>query len=124
MYKARIPCLAVSAATVRSNVDLPTPGSPASRIAAPGTNPPPNTRSSSPTPLLLAFALAKSTSPIGFAAEVIEPATSESFFGAAISSTVPQAWHSPHLPTHFVALQPHSTHRNGSFAGAFAMALI
>ena len=78
----------------------------------------------SPTPLLLAFALAKSTSPIGFAAEVIAPAIRESFFGAAISSTVPQAWHSPHLPTHFVALQPHLTQRKGSFAGAFAMALI
>jgi len=103
-------------------VDLPTPGSPASRIAAPGTNPPPKTRSNSPTPLLRAFALAKSTSPIGFAVEVVAPATNESFFGAAISSTVPHAWHSPHLPTHLVALQPHSTHRKGSFAGALAMA--
>jgi hypothetical protein len=52
------------------------------------------------------------------------PATKESFFGAEISSTVPQAWHSPHLPTHFVALQPHSTHLNESFAGALAMAII
>ena len=50
--------------------------------------PPPKTRSNSPTPLLLAFALAKSTSPIGFAAEVMDPATNESFFGAAISSTL------------------------------------
>ena len=91
MYKERIPCLAVSAATVNSNVDLPTPGSPANKIAAPGTKPPPSTRSNSPTPLLLAFALAKSTSPIGLAAEVTEPATSDNFFGAATSSTLPQA---------------------------------
>ncbi|CAB4762896.1 unannotated protein [freshwater metagenome] len=119
-----MPCLAVSAATVSNNVDLPTPGSPANKIAAPGTKPPPKTLSNSLTPLDLAFALAKSTSPIGRAAEVTLPATSESFLGADISSTVPQAWHSPHLPTHFVALQPHSTHLNGSFAGALAMAII
>ncbi|CAB4552676.1 unannotated protein [freshwater metagenome] len=124
MYSERIPCFAVSAATVSNKVDFPTPGSPASNIAAPGTKPPPKTLSNSPTPLDLAFALAKSTSPIGLAALVTFPATSESFLGADISSTVPQAWHSPHLPTHFVALQPHSTHLKGSFAGAFAMAII
>ena len=124
IYNERIPCFAVSAATVNKSVDLPTPGSPAKRIAAPGTKPPPKTLSNSPTPLDLALALAKSTSPIGFAGVVNDPATSESFLGAAISSTLPHAWHSPHLPTHFVALQPHSTQRNGSFAGAFAMAII
>ena len=119
-----MPCLAVSAATVSSSVDLPTPGSPANKIAAPGTSPPPKTRSNSPTPLVLAFALAKSTSPIGLAADVTAPATNESFLGAAISSTLPQAWHSPHLPTHLFALQPHSTQRKGSFAGALARAII
>ena len=102
-------------------MDLPTPGSPASKIAAPGTRPPPRTRSNSPTPLVRALALAKSTSPIGFAAVVTCPATNESFLGAAISSTVPHAWHSPQRPTHLVAVQPHSTQRNGSFAGALAM---
>ena len=43
---------AVWAATSSSSVLLPTPGSPASRIAAPGTSPPPSTRSSSGTPLV------------------------------------------------------------------------
>ena len=38
-------------ATSSSSVDLPTPGSPASSTTAPGTRPPPSTRSSSPTPV-------------------------------------------------------------------------
>ena len=45
------PVRAVWAATSSSSVLLPTPGSPASRMAAPGTRPPPSTRSSSGTPL-------------------------------------------------------------------------
>jgi hypothetical protein len=75
------------------------------------------------TPLDLAFAFSKLTSPIGSAGEVTCPATRESFFGAATSSTTPQAWHSPHLPTHLVVLHPHSEQRNGSLVGAafFAM---
>jgi hypothetical protein len=40
--------------------------------------------------------------------------------GTVASSTVPQAWHSPHRPTHFGACQPHSVHRNA--AVDFAMA--
>ena len=114
---------ALSAATLNRSVDFPTPGSPASKIAAPGTKPPPRTRSSSLTPLDLAFAFSKLTSPIGSAGEVTFPATSESFFGAATSSTTPHAWHSPHLPTHFVVLHPHSEQRKGSLVGAafFAM---
>ena len=31
--------------------------------------------------------------------------------GTPVSSTVPQAWHSPHLPTHLIVCQPHSAHR-------------
>ena len=60
-------------------------------MAAPGTKPPPNTRSSSETPVARARAAERSTSPIGVAFEVTEPATSESFLGAANSSTDPQA---------------------------------
>ncbi len=30
---------------------------------------------------------------------------------APASSTVPQAWHSPHRPTHFADVQPHSRQR-------------
>ena len=86
-----IPLAAVSAATDKSKVDFPTPGSPANKIAAPGTSPPPSTRSNSVTPVARALAAAKSTSAIGVALEVTDPATSESFLGAASSSTVPHA---------------------------------
>src|ERR1700722_3721889 len=34
--------------------------------------------------------------------------------GTAASDTVPQAWHSPHRPTHLGACQPHSLHRNAA----------
>src|SRR3984957_20958037 len=34
--------------------------------------------------------------------------------GTAASATVPQAWHSPHRPTHLGACQPHSLHRNAA----------
>ena len=30
--------------------------------------------------------------------------------GTRISVTVPQPWHSPHRPAHFVLRQPHSEH--------------
>jgi hypothetical protein len=70
------------------------------------------------------LAFSKLTSPIGSAAEVTWPATNESRFGAAISSTEPHAWHSPQRPTHLVLVHPHSVQRKGSFVGAafFAMA--
>src|ERR1700759_4957102 len=40
--------------------------------------------------------------------------------GTDASSTVPQAWPSPHRPTHFAVCQPHSVHRKA--AVDFAMA--
>ena len=46
-YRLRPPARARSAATSRSRVDLPTPGSPATRTTPPRTRPPPSTRSSS-----------------------------------------------------------------------------
>ena len=47
----REPASASRAAAASSSVDLPTPGSPATRTTAPGTRPPPSTRSSSPDPV-------------------------------------------------------------------------
>ncbi|GEA81220.1 hypothetical protein CUD01_16640 [Cellulomonas uda] len=32
--------------------------------------------------------------------------------GPASSTTEPHDWHSPHRPTHFVVVHPHSVHRN------------
>ena len=122
IYSEIIFLCALSAATLNRRVDFPTPGSPANKIAAPGTKPPPSTRSNSDTPELLAFALSKLTSPIGRAAAVTGPATSDNFLGAATSSTDPHAWHSPHRPTHLVLDHPHSLQRNGSFASFFTLA--
>ena len=58
---------AALAATSSSSVDLPTPGSPASSTTAPGTSPPPSTRSSSGTPVERAVACVPSTWPMGSA---------------------------------------------------------
>src|SRR5699024_8901287 len=51
IYSTVVPDSAVFAATSSRSVDLPTPGSPARRTTAPGTIPPPSTRSNSPTPV-------------------------------------------------------------------------
>src|SRR5680860_487335 len=48
-YRTVRECCAARLATSSSRVDLPTPGSPATRTTAPGTRPPPSTRSSSST---------------------------------------------------------------------------
>ena len=50
-YRVRLPVSAHFAATSSSRVDLPTPGSPASRMTTPGTKPPPSTRSNSVIPV-------------------------------------------------------------------------
>ena len=44
-------CAAHDAVTCVSNVDLPTPGSPPTRVMDPATRPPPSTRSNSTTPV-------------------------------------------------------------------------
>jgi len=41
--------------------------------------------------------------------------------GAAASATEPQAWHSPHRPTHLAVSQPHSVQRKAGREG-FVMA--
>src|SRR5581483_6886258 len=110
-YNVRRPERAVWAATSSSRVDLPTPGSPARRITAPGTSPPPSTRSSSATPLDTEVAASTATSPMGTAFAVTAPGATRSA-GAPTSATDPHVWHSPHRPTHLAASQPHSPQRN------------
>ena len=102
--------LAVCAATSSSSVLLPTPGSPASRIAAPGTSPPPRTRSSSGTPLGRATDSVVATCPMGTAGVETGPAAARRV-GAPASATDPQAWHSPQRPTHLAVSHPHSEQR-------------
>src|SRR5690606_24172160 len=80
---------------------------------APGTSPPPRTRSSSSTPVGVARAASTSISAIGRAAErtgltavVRGPAEA-----GPSSATVPHSWHSPQRPTHFAVVHPHALQR-------------
>ena len=92
-------------------MDLPMPGSPATRTTAPGTSPPPRTRSSSLTPVLRAVACWTSTWPIRRAGWDTEVAAVVRIVGTPTSATEPQVWHSPHRPTHLTVVQPHSAQR-------------
>ncbi len=85
-------------------------------MAAPGTMPPPSTRSNSPMPLGQCETLSVVTSVIGRAAR--SPLTAmgatprADAVEAAVSTTVPHDWHSAHRPTHLIDVQPHSVQRN------------
>lgn len=110
-YNVRCSSLADLAATSSSSVDLPTPGSPATSTTAPGTRPPPSTRSSSGTPVERAVACRTSTCPIGTADVVTRPGVVVRTAGVPYSSTVPHAWHSGQRPSHLAVCQPHSVQR-------------
>ncbi|CAM5384287.1 hypothetical protein SFUMM280S_10854 [Streptomyces fumanus] len=110
-YRVRCSSLADLAATSSSSVDLPTPGSPASSTTAPGTSPPPSTRSSSGTPVERAVACRPSTWPMGTAEVVTRPGVVVRTAGAPYSSIVPHAWHSGQRPSHLAVCQPHSVQR-------------
>ena len=116
---------AVWAATSNSSVDLPMPGSPASRITAPGTRPPPSTRSSSRTPVERNEASVASTSAMRGATSATVAARVRPVVDVSpISSTVPHDWHSPQRPTHFTVVQPHSVQRYpGARFGAVLVAM-
>lgn len=60
--------------------------------------------------MVRARASSRGTWPIGTAGEVTG-ATGVSPWGPR-SVRLPQAWHSPHRPTHLAASQPHSAHTN------------
>ena len=102
--RARAGTRAVWAATSSSSVLLPTPGSPASRIAAPGHQP------AAEHPVELGHAA-------GAELRLLDrhladrhgrgrhrATRSRAWSGAAASATEPQAWHSPQRPTHLVGL--------------------
>ncbi len=95
-----------------SNVDLPTPGSPASSVTDPGTTPPPSTRSSSSMPVARCWLTLGSMELIGTARDAgfteRRPLTALS---AATTSTVPQVPHSMQRPTHLAVTWWHSEQR-------------
>jgi hypothetical protein len=107
----RCSALAAFAATSSSSVDLPTPGSPASSATAPGTRPPPSTRSNSSMLVGRDAATRASTCPIGRAAALTGPAAVVRTGTAPTSSMVPQALHSVHRPVHLGGVYPHSVQR-------------
>src|SRR5215213_8204339 len=47
---------------------------------------------------------------------------SEASFGMPVSTTLPHAWHSPHLPTQRLVVQPHSVHLSERRLAVLAMA--
>jgi len=65
----------------------------------------------------MARAVATSTDPMGTAGVELTWLGVVRARTAPASSTVPQAWHSPHLPTHFVVVQPQSVQRYGGVTG-------
>ena len=52
-----------------------------------------------------------STSPIGTGRRPGLSTAAVRVVAPPASATVPQAWHSPHRPTHFALVQPHSLQR-------------
>ena len=108
-----------------SNVDLPMPGSPPTSTTAPGTRPPPSTRSNSPMPVLTrasslwrTSASAVTAGASGLPAQLLRrlaAATPAAPLAADAGSTtnslkVFQAPHSPHCPCHLLWSAPHSEH--------------
>ena len=103
------PASFASSAAVR--LDLPMPGSPASRTIEPGTSPPPSTRSSSPMPVRRRFACSSGTSASGTtrpasAGAAARPAPLAC--GARSSASVDQASQPGHWPSQRGSLRPHS----------------
>ena len=103
-------------ATSSSSVDLPTPGSPASSTTAPGTMPPPSTRSSSPTPVGLARAGSTLIVAIGRAGSERRARASATAARPAASTPPVESMiepHSPHSgqrPSHFGGRWPQTSH--------------
>ena len=93
---------------------MPMPGSPTNRITAPGTRPPPSTRSSSVIPVGRAATAVVSGSVSGTAANFGRTGAGAARMAPGesdCSCTVPQAWHSGHRPTQRGAVAPHSWQR-------------
>ena len=91
---------------------LPTPGSPASRIAAPGHQP----AAEHPVELGHAAGARDADSSTDDLADRHRGRGDRAGLraqrrGAAASATEPQAWHSPQRPTHLAVSQPHSAQR-------------
>src|SRR6266545_482778 len=108
-------------ATSSRSVDLPTPGSPATSTTAPGTNPPPSTRSSSGTLVGRALAGAALISGMGRAGSSgVRGATARNAGGLPVldSTIEPHAPQSGQRPTHFGGRCPQASHSNADRVAA------
>ena len=118
MYKTLrglLPARANLSAASNNRVDLPTPGSPATKTHCPATKPPPSTRSNSSIPVEV-----RSTSPSGIsltgraglpgATPVVDVRQPALLADTDVSVTELQAWHSGQRPTHLCPVHPHSVH--------------
>ena len=101
----------------RRSVDLPAPGCPPIRTTAPGTIPPPRTRSNSRKPVLnlgssasgISDRISDSPSPADPAKPLKSPPDGALLFGASLTSVIEfQAPHSGHFPIHLGKSAPHS----------------
>ena len=97
-------------ANCNTNVDLPIPGSPPSRIIDPGTMPPPNTRFSSPSPVSIRSSAFAFTSDNFKGREELAPTIEATRFPLVETSTSStKLFHSPqveHFPTHLDSFAP------------------
>src|SRR5690348_3379426 len=96
-------------ATSSINVDLPTPGSPPSRMSAPATTPPPSTRSNSAIPVGVRGTSAPAISSKAIGAESHERGRSSPLLVVAARSSTSelQALHDGQRPIHFGEIYPH-----------------
>ncbi len=88
------------------------PGSPPSTVTEPGTNPPCNTRSSSPIRVGAGAHAAVSTSAMGRGTAATGPTASAA--GAATTTSSTSEFHAsqpPQRPVHLGSAAPHSLHR-------------
>src|SRR5262245_52512330 len=89
------------------SVDLPTPGSPPSRTSAPGTTPPPRTRSNSSMPVGMRATSVPEISWKGTGTESHEPGPSPVATVIRSSTRAFHCWQDGHRPIHFGEVWPH-----------------
>lgn len=109
-YRTRFPDAAIEAHACNSKVDLPTPGSPASKATLPAIHPPPSTRSSSSIPEGTRFGggileRSETTGIPSLPVSALDP-------GSRSSCKVPQPPQVGHRPNQAWDKKPHSAQRN------------
>ena len=109
------PRLAKPAKACSSNVDLPTPGSPPSKISEPATKPPPSTRSSSAMPearrSVSTWSLTWSRRTGDWPSATPAALTRGGAIAWSSSTRVFHSWQVGQRPSHLVSTWPHAVQR-------------